>query len=521
MQFTPRGRQPSQGEPIEREQLQDLNTRLNFYILQVRERDATVESLKQSLQSIRDKAAEEIDDLKRKHAREQAALTNSREDYVVKLSKAEDALAKAQEQLQYLFTNQEADKQIASSYKKKYDEEHEEMVAAKQELDRLEREVAKMKDENAQLKHQTYNQEKSGKKLHSDLAAALAELSQARERERALRDDANRLHTDLGAEIDRLKDELAKADRKAVMDKDRDEKERAAQEQKLAEDMRNLQDRMKQDQENTLQALKNEYQDMVDSYRDKLQELGHSLAKAQKDLTEAERLLAQEREQRKKWQQMFRALQDKYDKKVREFEQLMDVKAGFTMEMQQMKRLMDEEDARYATSAVKRPRFEEAAVPAETSTPSEPIEETTTSSEPEPEPLPTHPLALAGDDQGHAITVRNQTEEVQSLKDYALRSKTHNVTFQLPHIELQPGQTLTVKVRQPKDTMTDEGTAEGETAAEADEGVVYVEENQVFNVSGDTVELVDAENQVVGNLSIGAEPQETSKVKQGRSCAVM
>lgn len=507
---TPRAAAPSPTRITrleEKEELAELNKRLEVYILKNREKDASQGSVQREIDAVRERAEDELQRVEDLHQQQLADLRKARDD---------EKLANAR-----LNTEHKANLQELEAARV-------EIAQLRQTNDRLhdqnqdlQGELAKKNMENAQLQNQLDATKGQLAVVQSKLAGVEADLEQTRNalqeaQERAdvaeAKLDASTSNTDnniakLQAEIKRLRKELDEVNHKGNHVEDELRAELSAQ---LTEIIAQRQLEWEEDKGDALAELKAVYDEKVQAYRDHLERAGHELemAKAQREaaiqeaeenktlreefeatrttlknrIVELEEAVKSERSRPSRELaekiEIIRRLKAAFKRKDEEFDQLMDVKIALAMEIKAYRQLLEKEEQRlgYKSPATgsKRRRTGGSSF---TETHSDDAT-----------------LRFSGIDvHGRYITIRNEATEDTALEGWVLRSSALGNTLDLPaDIVLSAGQSLTIwtgaESKEKHNPPTDVGWETNGNAWD--------------DVNGDVAELIDPEGNLVGSVDI-------------------
>jgi len=531
---TPRAAAPSPTRITrleDKEELAELNKRLEVYILKNREKDANHGSVQREVDAVRERAEEELQRMEDLHQQQLADLRKARDD---------EKLANARLNTEHKANVQELEAarveiaQLRQTNDRLHDQNQE-----------LQNDLAKKNMENAQLQNQCDANKGQLAVAQTKLSGAEAELENLRNaladaQERAdvaeAKLDASTSNTDnnvakLQAEIKRLRKDLDASNHKGSHVED---ELRAELSEQLTEIIAKRQQEWEEDKGDALAELKAIYDEKIQAYRDHLERAGHELemAKAQREqavqeaeenktlreefeatrttlknrIVELEEAVKSERSRPSRELaekiEIIRRLKAAFKRKDEEFDQLMDVKIALAMEIKAYRQLLEKEEQRLgykSPGAGSKRRRTGGSSFTESHT-----DDAT--------------LRFSGIDvHGRYITIRNESTEDTALEGWTLRSSARGTQLELPaDLVLSAGQSLTIWTgADAKEKHNPPSEIGWETVG-----------NAWDDVHGDVAELLDPEGNLVGSVDIVPEnyslPEDaTATGPDGQKCILM
>jgi len=511
----------------EKEELQELNKRLEFYILRNREKDASQGVLQRELDLLRERTDEEMAHAERVHQQQLDELRKSRE---AEKHKSDNLQA----ELNIVSKELENTKRILAQSRDAEDRLRQDNEMLRKELSEQLIEVAGLKDANKQLDDELEvaeaNLEDAKKTLESAAKESTIFKTRAETAEASLgnlNEDSSVALSKAQAEIKRLRAQVDDLSHRHTHVEEELRKELTAQ---LAKIIEKRQQEWEEEKNDGLAQLKEIYDEKIAAYRDHLARAGHELEilKAQKlaAVSEAEKVKtsfeefqaikttmkkrieeleeavksekARPARQLAEKNEIIRHLKAAFKRKDEEFDALMDVKIALAMEIKAYRQMLEKEENRLGykspTSRKKRKLTEEAedeaaAVAVASSSFS-------SSSSGFAAVQAEAPLRFSGMDvHGKYLTIRNNSTEDQQLAGWYVRAQLTGNELKLPEITLKTGSSITIwtseehreKHNPPTDLFWETG---GST---------------FDDVNGDVAELVDPSDKVIAEAQINPE----------------
>jgi len=511
----------------EKEELQELNKRLEFYILRNREKDASQGVLQRELDLLRERTDEELAHAEQVHQQQLEELRKSREAEKQKSDNLQAELNRVSKEL-------ETTKRILAQSREAEDRLRQDNEQLRKDLSAQQFEVAQLTDANQQLEDERKILQASDADAKEALENAAEESAAFKTRaEKAeaslqnLKEDSSVALSKAQAEIKRLRAQVDDLSHRHTHVEEELRKELTAQ---LATIIEKRQQEWEEEKNDGLAQLKEIYDEKIAAYRDHLARAGHELEilKAQKlaAVSEAEKVKtsfeefqavkttmkkrieeleeavksekARPARQLAEKNEIIRHLKAAFKRKDEEFDALMDVKIALAMEIKAYRQMLEKEESRLGykspTSRKKRKLTEEPdeeaveAVAASSSFSSSSSGFAAVQAE--------APLRFSGMDvHGKYLTIRNNSTEDQQLTGWYIRAQSTGLELKLPEITLKTGSSITIwtseehreKHNPPTDIFWD---AEG---------------NTFDDVNGDVAELVDPQDNVIAEAQINPE----------------
>jgi len=521
----------------EKTQLQELNARLEHYILKQRERDASQGSVQGEIDALKRLYDEETENLRNDYGERLEKLRAERDEASTLAARLEDENRRLKKSVD---NNGEETAQLNDNLDR-LREQIETTTAAK---DELERRVAKETELRSSLQQEL---ERTKRKV-TDLTQQLAEAQETAEdagqraadaegRLRGLEDDLANERKRADREIGRLRDEVASLTSKVTQVEDITRKEFVKQLEELVD---KRQAEFEKDKDEALEQLKEIYDEKLNGYREQLERAGHELEEArkraqdakkieetarteikeaqeikitfEKRVEELERIVAEEQARPNieiaELKEINRRLKASFKRKDKEFDDLLDVKIALAMEIKQYRELLEKEEERLGYSVAPSPEKKGKKR----------RRRARKDEEEEEAPAPAEESALvfsSMDVDGEFVTVRNNSTDDVPLKGWSIQTEKAKKEFLLPQdATLGTGQSITIH------------TVRRE-AADTDTDVTWVDDGVVFDASGDKFLLVDPNSHIVHEKDImptkpvvgGAEGQEQNG--DNKQCTVM
>jgi chromosome segregation ATPase len=491
----------------EKAELQDLNKRLELYIMKNREKDASKGVMERELDELRDNFRNELMRERDEYARQIAAVREARDSEATQRAELDRKCKDLESQLRL----QEEETATARDDQAKARSELDEALA---ELASKTSEAQRLRDEANALRSQLNVEKARNAELAKELAAARDRASTAESEVDGLRSRAEAAESDLqtfqgnqDAQLQHYRDRVAELAAKLASKEEELRREFADD---LQQQIEERQQAAEEEKNEALALLKAAYDEKIAAYRDHLERAGHELerlrnqrdeveaaqtkirlreeqfeavqitlknrVKELEDEIEAERarpnkLLAEKNE-------IIRRLKASFKRKDEEFDELMDVKIALALEIKQYRQLIEDEEERLGYRSNKKRKRGPGADAASAEHERRAAEEEES-------------LIISGmDTEGKYINFRNNSTRNISLNGWTLQSQEHKFAFP-EGIELGPGEGVTVH--------TGPGAA-GEENFPKD--IAWVTEETVWDPAGDEAVLMDPEGNQVARVEI-------------------
>ena len=369
----------------EKSELQGLNKRLEFYILNRRERDASADGWVRELEALKNKHAADLEHQKKLFENQLGLVRKNRDELSAALSKMEGENAHQANAIRELQARLGLEHKARGALEGRVDALQKELLTAQNGLHAGSLAISNLQHEYAALKTS-----------HDDLEASLdssrktQEMAQSKANKLAqqygdLSDEYDTLQTRTAADVKKYESEihqLCQENHRSV------DGIRADCEARLNGIFAERQVQYENDKAEALAVMKTTFDEKLLGYRTRLEELGHELEQeksnhkaaaraldkenrnvvsllselkqAQTALAAAEQALANERanpelaRQLADKQETIRRLKVSFKRKDLEFDELMDVKIMLDLEIKAYRTLLDQEDLRVGNIKIER-----------------------------------------------------------------------------------------------------------------------------------------------------------------------
>lgn len=466
----------------EKEELQDLNKRLEFYILTRREREKKLDTYQQKITELKERQDAELENQKALYESQLTNLKTLRQE----MSNANDALEDQIRDLESQISELNSDLSAANAKKEAAEsrieffveqvkDKSKQLINAEGKNTSLEHELEQSTSEMESVKQQLEKSKTRADQAKAEVASAESKLRNAKE-------DYAMLESKTSREIEQLKarvEEFGNVTRQQLEDELRTEfgnqlKEFCFDQQKVH----------KEQLEKGMADLKAQYEGKINEYRDSFEEVSNEAdaLKSQLRSTETDLKLLQQRpidegekkELERKIVELEQALQQvkeastaesdqqqgsirdlrhQLKEKNEDFDALMDVKVALAMEIKSYRLLLDSEEARLGfsngSSSADSPQRAAASIQDtpvlrrhQPSIPRTPVLRNT----PEKKVDFTDTLIVSKLDlEEQYLTVTNESKEWVSLEEWTLSNKDGSESFEFPaDLVLKPEESVTV-----------------------------------------------------------------------------
>jgi len=495
----------------EKADLQELNHRLEFLILRLREREAGADGLSRQLADYKQKVDQDKAYIQKTYSEKLDEARAAQARYMAEIDALRTENASKDNQIQHLSKELEGEKKLRHGLDERGKELSSELAATKtalfeaeEKLHDAEHQLNTVRDELANTKEELARMQELAHqateiKVQSEVAAESA------------KQDLETYRTHTTEEVKRYREQISELAHATSLSADEIRAELTKQlEELLAEKQLEFQE----EKEAGMAELKNMYDEKIFAYRSELESIGHELEterasknklladfesaarEAQEAIairrTLAERIIALEeqlnlyggtslqtmKEEIKKKNEIIRRMKVQFARKDAEFDELMDVKIALAMEIQAYRNLLEDEEDRLGYKSPVKKRRRDAGMGADMPE----FEEESTDR--------TSSLMISGMDlEGQYITIRNGSTMIVPLNGWTLRTAKKNHVYRFPDVRMRPGESFTVR------TLENGETTEGKQAN------AWIDAN-VMDETGDEVMLVNPKGDIKATVEV-------------------